>query len=81
MKIKHPQVFVEIYVDGRYEIQAPATVKNWREAFSVAALKNLIPAMIRAAPEGVLEPDRYEAFLTGFSLRKRKFNVELVPNK
>jgi hypothetical protein len=80
MKLKHPQVFVEIFVDGRYEIHAPTTVKNRREAFSVAALKNLIPVMIREA-DGKIEPDRYEAFLTGFKLRTRKFNIELIPVK
>lgn len=82
MKIKnHPQVIVEIYVDGRHEIHAPAKVKTRRDAITVAALKMGIPAMLRQAPEGLYKPGRYNAVLSDLKLRKGTFTIELDPVK
>jgi hypothetical protein len=82
MKINpHPQVFVEIYVDGRFEIFAPTKVANFRDAIKIVAIKMGVPAMMRQPEAKDMKPGQYEAFLTKFHPMKKSFDIDLVSVK
>lgn len=81
MKLKpHPPVLVNVFVDGRYEIVAPAYVKSRRDAFKIAMIKTLIPNVLDSMP-GPVAPDQYEARLSEFKLRGTSYVVDLIPVK
>lgn len=81
MRLKpHSHVLVTVFVDGRYEIQAPTKVPTFRDAVKIALIKMYVPKMLEASG-GKIEPDRYEAKLTEFKLRNQTFGIELIPIK